>query len=274
MLLCTGTTAEAFQTLVPPGIPGTGGGSGRRPRGLNNLSQQARQARITQLQQQHQAARSTFDQAQMRATSLDGEVAAAAGKLDSMREQVRTSRADMAAAAQRISAEQDRVIDAQPADSEYGRLAAALEQARVDLDLRMREILQLPPIPDDGLNPEVHRNRDLLALSREQRDQLDRHDDYVAARQKVSDLSRELKDLLAALLQADAGYQAAERERTAAAEAHRAANDEFRRASGDGVRLRKELQMVQQVVAQSRAAMDAAELELRQLGSQPGGGRN
>lgn len=237
---------------------------------IRSMMASQRQQAIQALQQEIAQAQKSLVAAEGQLNESSGELQAARSTLQAARERLDAHQKEIQAAGHKQREIEQAIIAAQPSDSEYGKAVARLEQAQVEQDQVLHQVLGIPPHPGPTSEPE--RNQERAHLSAEQKERLKASSEYAQAMENVQSASRQLAEIRQGLFQKDPGWQAGHAAREALERETKSLETNAKVASTAVASAQKKVQAVTQAVAMARENIATGQAMLLQAGVQPGTG--
>jgi hypothetical protein len=225
----------------------------RNRRAAANAAAQ-RQRLIGKLRQQLSAAQDVLATAQSQGAASQQALDAAASKLSSIRDELEQSRLDANEGQKAMHEIEAEILAEQPADSEYARVKAEVENAKTALNREVRRIL---PAADSA------------KLSETDRQMLEEDAEYRRARLALQSAAKMLDRVRQKLFRADPDWVSAEKDLYAARQEE---HEQEQAATTTGVGTlsdKQDLRSAQGLAAAAQAVIAKAEARLRRLGVNP-----
>lgn len=223
---------------------------------------------ISSLQKQVSSAREVLKNLESQAVMTQTQLTSASSKLESIHQEIENSHQDAVLAAKTLRDLESEITLAQSPSSEFGKVSAAVDDAKRAVHLTIHEVLNLPL---EETSPGIDAARaDLQKFSDSQRDRLEADNRYKNADRAMRDAIRHLSQVRTEMYQADKDWAAAHQDLNDANDKKRE-EEKVRRQTGTAVTGKKhELQNMASVATNARSIISMGEYRLRQLGASTG----
>jgi chromosome segregation ATPase len=161
-------------------------------RRVQQMQQRERDAHIKQLQQQLTEVQKVVTESEPEVSNAASELQSARSQQTSAREQLEAKEKEQQEASKQLHETEQKVLAEQPADSDYGRAAAVLEEKQLALDAVVHQVLNLPP--HEGPTTEAERATERIRLSADKKNQLKANSEYKRAEGAVSSAQGRLNE--------------------------------------------------------------------------------
>lgn len=258
--------------LVPGlGTPSSAMAQGRSARSALNRMRAVQAAQkkqtVSALQAELAAAQSALSQAESQLATTGPALQSAKSQLDTAKEREAAKEKETHEAAKKHRALEEQLLAAQAPETPVGKARAQLEQAQLELDRVVHQVLSLPDHPA-GVT-EADRSNERLKLTEAQKTRLKADTGYLQATEKMAAMKAQLHEAEQQLLTNDASWKESHAERQALTQDLKALEENRKAAAAEVAVNLKQFKAAQQVAANAQNVVTASSNQLKALGAQP-----